>query len=514
MPDPSAFPFEPERLDRFFASLQPVDDSVQAADSGSQGCCSRTRLAVRCRAGERGYSLALPLQSKLPNETPGLPPQNLRFHVMRTQIPAPMLQILSAHEGKAVSEVSLSAEGAGFCPPGVPNRVRVEGVNGGTQDVPFTNWSWLAPAVIDGSLMDRGAEEIIELLHPFKAPDLPAQLWSVSVPGCPAAKLKATVAAFPDVRWQGRLTVQVEPRPGGAAGFVMKPDGGIVCSYNGHQIKVEEWLQARLLCQWFECLQMLAKSAVAVLALKPGVKHSGFDNPKLERHGELRWSPWPRLSMKVESSLFEQQGNGLLGHALNVLVTGDPLVGAEGEISLLPAWLENTARRKILAPLLAGLAVQRSEEIAHELGLWLVADGQISLRAGVNARRPDQVTEARASARGRVDLRVEGRTLREFETIVVRCGGVTSPAYPSGIEAVCEAPPDSPVPEPLDKKCKALLSFTGVAVASVEKWTPGCRIRRWIPADADPPPPVVLVPARSWPAGGEPGKPAEISWCD
>jgi hypothetical protein len=294
----------------------------------------------------------------------------------------------------------------------------------------------------------------------------------------------------------------------------MKPDGSIECSYNGHRLEVADWYQGRVLCEWFECLEMLAKSAVAVLALKPGVKHAGFDNPKLEKHGEMRWSPWPRLSLKLESSLFEQKGNGLLGHALSVLVAGDPLVGAQGEISLLPAWLENAARRKILAPLLAGMKARRPEEIAHELGLWLVADGQISLRAGVNARRPEARTVASASARGRVNLRVEGRSIREFETLMVRCSGAQGAGVPSGIDAVCESPPDSPIQEPLDKKCKALISFSGVAVASLEKWGPGCRLRRWLPADASPPPAVVLVPARTWPSGGEPGKAVEVPWCD
>lgn len=514
MPDPSAFRFEPERLERFFASLQPVDDSVQSTDATAAGCCSRTRLTLRCRAVERGYALSLPLQTKLPNESPGMPPQNRHFQVMRTAVPPPMLQVLSAHEGKEVAEIAVSGEGAAQCPPGNPNRVRVEGVNGGEQDVPFTQWSWKAPAVIDGALMDKGAEEIIKLFHPFKAPDLPAQLWSLSVPGCPAAKLKATVAAFPDVRWQGRLTIQVEPRKGGGGGFEMKPDGAITCSYNGHQMKVADWLQGRVLCQWLECLDMLAKSAVAVLALKPGAKHTGFDNPRLENHGEFRWSPWPRLSLKVESSLFEQKGNGLLGHALSVLVAGDPLVGAQGEISLLPTWLENRARRKILSPLLADLEAQRSEEITHELGLWLVAEGQVSMRAAVSARRPEALTEARATARGRVDFRVEGRSVREFETIIVRAGATAHLSVPPGIEAQCESPPESPVPEPLEKKCKALVSFTGVAVSDIEKWLPGCRLRRWLPAGEDAPPPVALVPGRSWPAGGEPGKPVEIPWCD
>lgn len=514
MPDPGSFQFEPERLERFFASLQIVDDSVKSADATAAGCCSRTRLKVSCRAAERGYVLSLPLVTRLPNESPALPPQNRHFHVMRADIPAPMLQILSTHEGREVAEVSLGGEGPAHCPPGRPNRVKIDGVNGGSQDVPFVNWSWRAPAVIDGALMDRGAEEIIELLHPFKAPDLPAQMWSLSVPGCAAARLKATVAAFPDVRWQGRLTIQVEPKKGGKAGFEMKPDGAVICSYNGHQLKVEDFLQARVLCGWFDCLEMLAKSAVAVLALKPGVKHTGFDNPRLERGGELRWSPWPRLSLRAESSLFEQKGNGLLGHALNVLVSGDPLVGAQGEISLLPAWLENPARRRILAPLLAGVAGRRPEEISHELGLWLVAGGQVSLRAGVSARRPEARTGAQGSARGRVSLHVEGRSVREFETILVRSGGAASLSVPSGIEAQCEGPPDSPVAEPVEKKCTALVSFTGVAVDSLEKWTPGCRIRRWLPAGAEAPPPLVLVPARSWPSGAEPGKPAEIPWCD
>ncbi|HEY1083277.1 MAG TPA: hypothetical protein VGE29_13500 [Prosthecobacter sp.] len=513
MADPWSFQFNNEKLESSFCSLQPVSDSVQAAESPMPGCCSRTSLTLSCRGFERGYALALPLKTRLPNETPDSPPQNSRMQVMTAQLPPPMLQVLSVHDGKEVAEIAVSAQGANQCPPGQPNRVKVDGVGGGLQDVPFNQWGWKAPAILDSRLMEPLGEDMISLLHPFKAPALPAQVWSLSVPGCPAAKLKASVAAFPDVRWHGRLVLRTEAKPNSTAGFVALLDGDLACLYNGQEFKVTGRDQLRALCRWTDAVEVLAKCAVALMALRPGTRLQGLDNPRLEKHGELRLSPWPQLSLQVDSQLFEQEGNGLLGHALKVLVSGDPLMGAQGEISLLPAWLEDPGKRRLLAPLLVGLDAVRVEEVAQELGLWLVAEGQVSLRAGIESRRPSTSTQSLGRAAGRLALNLEIRSLREYDTLVAHYGGAEDITAPAGLSAVCEPAPESPLPDPLGKPCRALLSFTGCSVAGLEKWRPGCRFRRWQPPGAKPPSAVPMLPARSWPSGGEPGQAAEIPWC-
>ncbi len=514
MADPWSFQFDIEKLEKSFSSLQPVDDSVQSAESPTPGCCARTALSLRCRAFERGYTLELPLKSKRANETPDRPPQNRQQHVMTAQVQAPMLQVLSTHDGTGVAEIGVSAQGPNQCPPGQPNQVRLEGVGGGVQDVPFTQWSWKAPAILDAKLMEPLNEDMISLLHPFKAPKLPAQVWTLSLPGCPVSKLKAFIAAFPDVQWHGSLTLKAEAKPASVSGFEIEIGGDMTCRYDGVEFKITTREQARALCVWFDCLEVLAKSAVALMALRPGPKHGGLDNPRLKKYNELRLDPWPTLSLQIESALFEQDGNGLLGHSLKVLVSGAPLMGAQGEISLLPTWLEDASKKNLLAPMLAGLDVVRVEEICQELGLWLVGHGQVSLRAGVEARRPLTSTQAVGRASGGIALYLEARSLREYETFVIHCGGAADIALPAGLKIACEPPVDSPLPEPSEKKCRASLSFTGCAVAGLEKWRPGCRFRRWYPAEAKSPGALAMIPVRSWPAGGDPGQLLEIAWCD
>ncbi len=514
MPGTDGFQFNAEKVEKSFSTLQPVDDSVQAADSPTPGCCSRTSLSLSCRSFERGYNLELPLKSKQANETPFLPPQNRQLHVMAVEVEAPFLQVLSVREGNEVAEITVSAQGPNQCPPGKPNTVKIQGIGGGSRDVPFAQWSWKAPAILDARLMQPLNEDMIALLHPFKAPCLPAQVWSLSVPGCPASKLKTNVIAFPDVQWHGRVLVKAVPKPGTDAGFETIIEGDLVCRYNGNDFKIDTRDQAHALSRWFEIVEMLAKCAVAIMALRPGPKYAGFDHARLEKYGALRLEPWPQLSLQVDSALFEQQGNGLLGHALKVLIYADPLVSADGEVSLLPMWLEDSTKKGMVAPLLAGLDVVRTEEVAQELGLWLVVQGRSSLRSGIEARRPIAATQVLARASGGISLNLEARSVREYDAFVIQCGGVEDRSMPAGLQIACEPAPESPLQEPLDKKTRVLLNFTGCAIGGIEKWRPGCRYRRWQPLEAKPPGALPVLPARSWPSGGEPGQLVEIPWSD
>lgn len=512
MPDPSSFRFDSSLLERSFAVMQPVDDSVQADDSTTPACCSRTSLVIRCRHVDRGYSLELPLKTRKPNESPDVPPQNRKQLVMRTELPAPVLQVLSVREGKDVAEVAATGLGPNQCRPGKPNRVRLEGLSAGNKDVPFESWSWKAPALLDGALLDQGSEDLIALLHPFKMPEFAPQVWTISVPGCAAAKLKATIASFPDVRWSGQLTLRAEPSDKVKSGYQITSDSTLACTYNGHRLDIQTQDQAEALCPWFECLEPLARSAVAVLALRPSIRLQGFDTPALVRHGEFSWDPWPQLTLRLDAALSEQKGNGLLGHRLRVQVSGEPLIGARGEISLLAKWLQEPAKTRLLAPILAALDARRTEEICEELGLWLVAEGRASLRATVEAQRPDLTTESPGKVSGGVALYLQARSIREYETLVIRHGSATDSTKLSGIEVGLEPPPATPLPEPLERKFRAAVNFTGCAVSSLEKHRPGIRFRALSPAGSPKPSPIQILPARVWPAGTEPGQLSEVEW--
>ena len=512
MPDPSSFRFDSSQLERNFAVMQPVDDSVQASDSTTPACCSRTALIIRCRHTERGYALELPLKTRKPNESPNVPPQNRQQLVMRTELPGPFLQVLSIHEGRDVAEVTITGQGPNQCPPGKPNRVRLEGLGGGNKDVPFDSWAFKAPALLDGKLLDQPGDDLIALLHPFKMPDLAPQLWTISVPGCAAAKLKTTIAAFPDVRWSGQLTLRAESNDKERSGYQITADSTLACTYNGHRLELNTQQQAIVLCPWFDCLEPLARSAVAVLALRPSARLQGFDAPALVRHGEFTWDPWPQLTLRLDAALTEEKGTGLIGHQLRAQVSGEPLIGARGEISLLAKWLQEPAKTRLLTPVLAAIEARRTEEICEELGLWLVADGRASLRAGVEARRPGFATESAGKVTGSVALYLQARSTREYETLIIRHGSSTDSTKLSGISVGLTPPPATPLPEPLDRKFQAAVNFTGCAVSSMEKCRPGIRFRSLRPADNPKPSPVQILPARIWPSGTEPDQLAEIEW--
>lgn len=517
------FEFDPARLEGSFSNLQPVNDSVQRAESTTPSCCQRTRVTIGCRTFERGYLLELPLRGKKPNESPGDPAGNHQSHVMAAQIEPPCLQVLSQHEGEDVAEIIVGASGPPQCPPGVPSHLQLEGIQGTTQAIPVTAWTWKAPAVLGTAFIDALDEDLISLLHPFKMPDLPAQIWKLGLPRCRVTRMSATIAAFPDVRWQGKLNLSTRPKTAPETAFELLLDGDLACSYNGKQWPIREIFQAKSLCKWTDCLEMLARSATALMALRPGSHQSGLDNPRLTRMQEFRFEPWPRLSLTIEAGLFEQEGNGLLGHALRASLNGDPLVGASGEVGLIGPWLEEVDKMGLVAPLVAALDVLRAEEIAQEAGLFLVADGQISLRVGVEARRPAATTTAICRASGAVRVGVEARSIRDYDSFIIHQAGAEDAGRRPGFYAKCDPPVQTPQNDPREHKPRAGVEFTGLAVSRLEKQRPGCRFRRIVETGAKADiarqdnPAIhgsLLAPARRWPADAEPGETAEVPWCD
>lgn len=514
------FEFDPARLEGSFSDMQPVSDAVQRAESTTPGCCGRTRVTISCRSFERGYSLDLPLHGRKPNESPFEPPQNFQSVVMAAEIPPPMLQLLSRHDGDGVAEVLITASGPAECPPGTPSRLVLEGSGGCTRDVPQKAWTWSAPAILDAAQIESLDENLISLLHPFKMPHLPAQLWKLSLPRCPASQIKATIATFPDVRWRGELNVTTRPNPEVNSGYEMRFEGDLACSYNDKRWLLQDKSQAKALSKWIDGLDVLARSAAAFTALRPASRHAGLDNPRLTRMEEFRFEPWPRLSIALEAQLFEQEGNGLLGHALSMRVQAAPLIGASGEMSLLGPWLEQMDKKPIIRPLLAALDVIRAEEIAQELGLWLVADGQISLRAGVEAKRPQLRTTTMGRANGSVRLGLEARSIRDYDSFVIHQGGSADTTIQPGFHATCKAAPEAPFNDPREHPPMAAFEFSGLSISRLEKRRPGCVFRhhsKVLPGGEGAeksPEGCMLAPARSWPADATLEAPAEVPWCD
>lgn len=513
-----SFDFNPARLDGSFSDMQPVSDSVQRAESTTPGCCGRTRVTISCRAFERDYSLELPLKSRKPNESPSQPPENFTSHVMSSPLAPPVLQVLSEHDGGAVAQVNVTAAGPPQCPPGIPNRLRLEGVGGGMREVPQDAWVWLAPAILDASLIEDLDEDFISLLHPFKMPDLPAQTWKLELPKCPASRLQASIAAFPDIRWQGQLEISSRPKKDGTPGCEMRVEGDLSCTYNGRRWVLDTHAQAKSLCVWVECLEMLARAASSVMTLKPAARHAGLEHPVLRRLEPFRFEPWPKLGVSVDASLYEQEGNGLLGHALRFIVQGDPLIGASGELGLLGPWLEQLDKKPLMEPLLAGLDVVRVEEIAQEIGIWLVADGHLKLRAGVEARRPDARTASLGRASGGIHLGVEPRSVRDYDSFVTHQSSATESDKRAGFFAGCESPPETPSDDPREHKPKAAVLFTGLQVHSIVKSRPGCHFYHHAADDeknaSTEQKGASLLPARFWPGDATLETPVEVPWCE
>jgi hypothetical protein len=518
MPATQVFDFDPARLEGQFSDMQPVNDSVQRAESATAGCCRRTRVTICSQAAGHGYVLELPLKGKQPNESPLDPPSNHFAHVMTAQVKPPMLQVLSGHSGNRVVEITTTAEGPPQCPPGVDSKLRLEGLGGGTRVVPQIAWNWPAPAILNAELMEELDEEMLSLFNPFKMPELPAQVWSVDLPRCALALISARIAAFPDIRWAGRLEVSTKPSAESSSGYELLLGGDLGCSYDGRQWKVHEKQQAKALCKWIDGLEVLARSAAAIMALRPGPRHAGLDNPRLTRMETFRFHPWPSLSIHLDASLFEQEGNGLLGHSLRMKIQAAPLIGASGEMSLLGPWLEQADKIPLLSPLLAGLDVIRAEEIAQELGIWLVADGHISLQAGIEVRRPQTQVASVGRSQGEIPLRIETRSIREYDSFVIHQGGSEDSGHRAGFRAACAAPAESPMPDPREHKPKAAFQFTGLQVTQMEKSRPGCRFRFLQPepsenASEEGRRGCLLAPSRSWPADATVESPAEVPWC-
>ena len=497
-----------------FSSLQLVDEVVQLENSAVPACCLHTGLEIADEAGSRDYTLGLPLRSHKPNETPLRPPQNLLANIMGVALEAPFFQVLTSafNDGKAFAGVTVEGTGPAQCPPGQTSRVVISGAVMGAKEIPTGPWQVALPAALVPSGLD--APDAVDVFHPFLLPQLPAQVATISVPGCKEIGMEARVAVFPDARWSGSLRVSAEPAPESKKGFKVSVEGDLACEYGGTKLAITTLGQAQALCPWFEVIETLAKSIVAMKVLLPSRKNQGLDSVVLSKGPPLNWDPWPALLLEISARLTPQVNNGLLAHSLRYVMRGDPLIAARGELGLLPSWMDSPLWRERLGPLLVGTRGQRIEEITQEMGLYLTARGSVSINASVALARPEGQTEIKAQASGKVALCIEGRSTREYETIVVRGGSADEVTEEACVKAVMWPPPPSPMPDPSERKCRSMVNFTGYALHSLEKHRPGIliRARKKIVPEGEPQPLLAhVLPARNWPGGDEP---AEIPWYD
>lgn len=508
------------RADRDFSGVRSISDAVQPEDFGQPPCCARTRLALRCRHDERAFTFTMPVKGRAPWLSPDVPPQNRWLHVM-ADMETPVLQVISSatHEAE-IDALIIRAEGPGECPPGTPSVITVTPSSGPVlaMQVPLRDWKLPLPSSLTGEMLDVAQPWERQGMHPFCLPDLPAHTWRVAFPACPAKGLGMSllVKAFPGVHWTGAARVEVCASADGKGPARPVVQGGLALRMDGRERLVNDWRALRTLFPLLGMVDEIAKTVNAVNELASPHHSRGLDSSRLQWREPFRWDPLPSLSVQLESRLFEQSASGLLGHFLDVRINGEPLTGAAGEANVLPLIMTNAIAEKRLSPITGGRPANISE-LSTRYGIYLVAEGRCSMIAAVRAVRPLEPTTQRFISHGEVAFALEGRSEAEYESIIVISTSVTDHAEGPRLAVTLEAPPDSPLPEPRDRKVKAQAAFTGMAFYGIERLCGGVRIRPWQPppedaADAGPKP-VPLVPARMWPPGTEPGKTEEIPWC-
>jgi hypothetical protein len=294
-------------------------------------------------------------------------------------------------------------------------------------------------------------------------------------------------------------------------------EGGIALRVDGQEKLINDWRSLRDIFPFLGMMDELTKTVNAVNELCSPLRFRGLDSSRLQWHEPFRWDPMPSMSVQVESRLFEQTASGLLGHFLEVKINGEPLAGATGEANVLPALMSNAGAEKRLKPITGGHRGGIAE-LSTRYGVYLVAQGRCTVIASLRSSRPLESISQRFLTHGEVNFALEGRSDAEFESLVVSSTAATSPSEGARLSVEMEAPPESPLPEPRERKVKAQAAFTGMVFEGIERICGGVRIRPWQPpppGDEEPPQPqpVNVLPARMWPQGTEPGKTEEIPWC-
>jgi hypothetical protein len=506
------------RADKDFSGVRSLNDAVQPEDHGLPPCCARTRIALRCKHDERAFTFSMPVKGRGPWLSAAVPPQNRKSHVM-TDMATPVIQVVSSatHE-PGIDVLHVRAEGPGECPPGTPSVITLTPETGAqvVLRVPLRDWKMPLPSAVSASVLDAEEPWGRQGMHPFCLPDLPPRTWSLAFPACPSPGLgmSVLVKAFPGIHWTGQAKVQVQSNNAPARPVV---DGGIALRVDGRERLVSDWRSLRSLFPFLEMLDSLTKTVNAVNDLTSPLHSRGLDSSRLQWRDPFRWDPMPSLTVQVESRLFEQTSSGLLGHFLEIRINGEPLAGASGEANILPVLMTNAAAEKRLSPITGGRP-GGIVELSTRYGVYFVAAGRCTVIAALRSSRPLEPITQRFLSHGEVTFALEGRSEAEFESIVVYSTAATNAAEGVHLSVALDAPADSPLPEPRERKPKAQAAFKGMHFHGLERHCGGVHIRSWQqPREAEeepaPPKPVAILPARMWPPDSDPGSTEEIPWC-
>src|SRR5262245_57722874 len=118
------------RADTAFSGVRTISEPVEPDASPLPPCAARTKIALRCRHEERGFTFTLPAKGGTPWLSCDVPPQNRRLHVM-ADTATPVLQVVSSatHES-GMDTLILRADGPAECPPGTPSAVVITPAGG------------------------------------------------------------------------------------------------------------------------------------------------------------------------------------------------------------------------------------------------------------------------------------------------------------------------------------------------------------------------------------------------
>ncbi len=505
------------RADAAFSGARSISDAVEPAARALPPCAARTKITLRCRHDDRAFTFALPAKGRAPWLSPSVPPQNRRHHVM-ADMTAPVIQVVSSatHEG-SMDTLTLRADGPAECPPGTPSVIVITPESGPPQSVrvPARDWKLPLPSPLAGDVVDKEKPWELPGVHPFCLPDLPARTWRLALAAAPSehAGMSVLVKSFPGVLWNGQARVAVMAENGPARPVV---EGGITLRIDGRERTLRDWRSLKAVFPLMEMLDDLTRTVNAVADVTSPLRSRGLDSSRLQWREPFRWDPLPSLSVSLESRLFEQTASGLLGHFLNIGITGEPLAGATGEASVLPLLMTNPAAEKMLAPITGGRGGNVAE-LSTRYGVYLITEGRCTFRASLRSARPLELIAQEFLTHGAVQFALEGRSESEFESIVVSSTAATKATEGCSLSIALEAPPDSPLQDPRDRQPKVQAAFTGLHFHGIERVCGGVRLRPWqpVPEGEEPkePKPVALLPARMWPQGSDAGMPVEIPWC-
>jgi len=510
--------WKPSRADKDFSGVRSVSDAVQPEDHGLPPCCARTKIVLRCRHDERAFTYSMPVKGNYSWHSYSVPPHNIKWHVMADKA-TPVLQVVSSATHEAGQDIlNIRADGPGECPPGTPSIITVTPDMGAREvlQVPVRDKKIPLPSPVPAETLTAEKPWERQGMHPFCLPDLPSRTWIVAFPACPAKGLGMSVhvKVFPGVHWTGSARVQVQSNNGPARPVV---EGGIALRVDGKEKLINDWRSLRAIFPFMGMMDELTKTVNAVNELCSPLRSRGLDSSRLQWREAFRWDPLPSMAVQVESRLFEQTASGLLGHFLDISINGEPLAGAAGEANVLPVLYTNATAEKRLKPITAGHHGGIAE-LSTRYGIYLVAQGRTTVIASLRSSRPLERISQRFLSHGEVSFALEGRSEAEFESLVVSSTAATSASEGARLFVNLEAPPDSPLPEPRDRKPKAQAAFTGMVFQGIERVCGGVRIKPWQPPppsdeEPAPPQPVNILPARMWPQGSEPGAVEDIPWC-